>query len=627
MRRSIYWSVVLLVGAILPGCGDSGSDSAGDPPAAANGLLRQVSSAEELEQSLKGGLADAVAEGIPANLDAVIASAAVTAAPPPGFSGTYTLESDVDELDVVRYDGTHLFVAPAFTGPPGESTAIRILRTDPVAATASEVGTIPLEDSHSVQGMYVADDRLFLITSEVYFGYFGDVWLNSFVWAPSTFNVQVHDIRDPARPRRLMTATIDGVFVASRRIGERVVLVSRHGPRLLVEPGRQRDLQQVSLADLLPKITLNGNRRAFVDPRRCYISNDSEGERKRIGHAVLTSITTFSLRTPLAVDGICYDEPADGVYASNEALYVSEPRFSFPDARTRIHKFTLNGARPAYAGSADLPGTMWGSSQQDFRMNESGGLLRVMTTTFTGDSGDFLDHQLFVLRQKSNEQSLEVVGRLPNETRTEEIGKPNESLFAVRFDGNRAFAVTFLRIDPLYVIDLSSPTDPRIAGQLMIPGVSEFLHPVSENLLLGLGTDAGRVKLELFDTSVLENPQSRGAITLEGTSSYSPAFYDRHAFTYLAAESSDRLALPAVVHTSQPGGSFEMRTSLHQFEILGKQSASSASLQQAGALSPSGQRYASVNRAFIHSEAVYYIRETQVWGAFWSTPSQVNGPF
>jgi uncharacterized secreted protein with C-terminal beta-propeller domain len=104
----------------------------------------------------------------------------------------------------------------------------------------------------------------------------------------------------------------------------------------------------------------------------------------------------------------------------------------------------------------------------------------------------------------------------------------------VRFVGDRAYAVTFQRIDPLYVIDLSTPTDPRIAGQLAIPGWSQLLHPVTNDLILGLGAEGSHFKLELFDTSVLEQPQSRGVITLGGVTSGSPALYDRHAFTYLA---------------------------------------------------------------------------------------------
>ena len=93
---------------------------------------------------------------------------------------------------------------------------------------------------------------------------------------------------------------------------------------------------------------------------------------------MLTSINTFSLSNPQLIDSICYDEPANGVYASREALYISEPRYSTGiSTSTRIHKFSLRGARPEYTGSAEIPGAVWSGGQLDFRLSESDGLLRV----------------------------------------------------------------------------------------------------------------------------------------------------------------------------------------------------------------------------------------------------------
>jgi hypothetical protein len=267
--------------------------------------------------------------------------------------------------------------------------------------------------------------------------------------------------------------------------------------------------------------------------------------------------------------------------------------------------------------------------QSDFRMNESGGLLRVFTTEYSQDVTDGLDHRLFVLRQKADEPALEIVGRLPSDARPAEIGKPGEDLYGVRFAGDRAYAVTFQRVDPLYVIDLSAPADPRIGGELLLPGFSDFLHPVTENLLLGLGSDGARFKLELYDTSELQLPQSRGVITLGDTTSQSPALHDRHAFAYLAAADSDRLAVPATIQSIQPDQTRLSITSLHQFEIAGKQSAASAMLLGAGEVSPPPPPTdaTGVSRAFIDGSAVYYVENGRVWGSYWATPAQFNGPF
>ena len=203
----------------------------------------------------------------------------------------------------------------------------------------------------------------------------------------------------------------------------------------------------------------------------------------------------------------------------------------------------------------------------------------------------------------------------------------------MRFLADRAYAVTFLRIDPLYVLDLADPADPYIAGELEITGFSEFLHPVSDDLLLGLGRGGnGGIKLELFDVSDISAPLSRGSATLGGNGSWSEALYDRHAFTYQAdVNGVDRIALPANLYSLDGNYDF-YQSGLYLYEIRDKSMPSIASLMDVGAIMPpvdgtTRPYYSSRNRSFIHDDTVYYVRDEEVWSAFWQTPSIVNGPF
>ena len=203
----------------------------------------------------------------------------------------------------------------------------------------------------------------------------------------------------------------------------------------------------------------------------------------------------------------------------------------------------------------------------------------------------------------------------------------------MRFLGDVAYAVTFLQIDPLYAIDLSNPADPFIAGELEIPGVTEFLHPVTDELLLGLGRgpDRSGVKLELFDVSNLAQPLSRGSATIGGQGSWTEASYDRHAFTYLAeTDGIDRFTIPVNVLSSDGDSQF-LGSSLFLFEILDKNSPELAMLNSAGTFEPpsAGPNPDRVgrSRAFIHDDTVYYVRDDDVWAAFWHSPGVVNGPF
>jgi hypothetical protein len=105
--------------------------------------------------------------------------------------------------------------------------------------------------------------------------------------------------------------------------------------------------------------------------------------------------------------------------------------------------------------------------------------------------------------------------------------------------GDRGFVVTFEQIDPLYTLDLSTPERPRVAGELKIPGYSAYLHPVGENLLLGVGQDVKRrvptgLQLSLFDVSDLAAPRRVAVRTVAGDA-YSDAEWDHHAFLYWPA--------------------------------------------------------------------------------------------
>jgi hypothetical protein len=652
--RTLRVSLPLIALLALAACGGSSSSSPG-PEEPVAGLLRKVSAPGELEASLKTALTT-----VNTSSADVLASAGGAPEPAPpsvgNFTGTYTQEANVDEFDVVRYDGEHLYVAPrrfyhccfaamevpsdgaVNTGSPAVAS-IRMLATDPASASATLAGTIPLDEGVSIQGMYVDGNRLFALTAELFYGTYGDLWSSLAIWAPEKLGFHIYDVTDKSAPVQEIDVTIDGVFVDSRRIGNVVYILSRYAPNiegLIWGPQTAADqahnqalLANLALDDLLPKITIDGVEQTLVDPANCYVSND-----ERIpDYPVITSITAVPIDNPEGFVNTCYNEEVYGVYVSENAIYFPQILgFELPDVFTRIHKFGLSGTSVSYSGSADIEGQLWVGGQQDFRMSEYNGDLRVLSSKFDRNSTDFVDHLLYILRESATEPALDIVGSLPNANRPEPIGKPNETLFGVRFLGDRAFAVTFLQIDPLYVFDLADPADPRIAGTLEVTGFSDFLHPVTDELLLGLGTPAagGGVKLELFDISDLSAPLSRGTVTIGDQNTYSEARWNRHAFTYQADIAGvDRFTIPATTY-SELDGQLQFETSLHLFEVHDKLTPPLASLVPAGQLTPpvtSEYGFADRNRAFLHDDAIYYVLEDNVWSAFWLSPTMVNGPF
>jgi uncharacterized secreted protein with C-terminal beta-propeller domain len=612
------------------------------------GLLSAVTDMAAFEASLKSGLMQmSTAEQL------ALAGAAADA----NFTGTYTQELNVDELDAVRYDGEHLFVAPrryfhccfiladaqAAPDDPGvvPERSIRILATDPANGAADLVSTIPLENDISVQGMYLEGGKMFALTGQMIYGSYGELWADIAIWAPEKLGFRVYDVSDAGNPGLEIEASIDGVFVESRRIGNTVYIVSRYTPWIEglhyyvatteQQAENQALLTNATLDDLLPKITIAGETRPLVIPENCYVTTNDDTS----NYAVITSITAVPIDDPANFTTACYNEDAYGVYVSENALYFNELRPDTAAQRdiTRIHKFALAGTNIHYRGSSDIEGTVWRGGQADFRMSEHDGDLRLLASQFDWGNEDFVDHQLYILRESSTRPDLEIVSTLPNDSRPEEIGKPNEALYGVRFLGDTAYAVTFERIDPLYAIDLSNPTDPFIAGELEVTGFSDFLHPVTDDLLLGLGGGAnGGVKLELFDVSNIAQPLSRGSATIGGPGSYSEARYDRHAFTYQAdANGLDRFTIPANVFAADGNYQF-LGSALYLFEILDKNMPALAALNSIGSIEPpsigpNAPNWVERSRSFIHDDTVYYIRDEDVWTAFWHTPSILNGPF
>jgi len=650
-RAAIYRASLALVSMLaFAGCGGNSSPET-QPPT--DGLLKKVASASELEASIKSWFTTVT----PAAPEALAVGAGTGAGTDSAnFTGTYTQEKNVDEFDAVRYDGEHLYVAPrrfitccfvlaqaaadgaSNTGNPAQAS-IRILETDATSASATLAGTIPLEDGISVQGMYVDDDRLFALTAKAYYGQYGDLWSSIAIWAPERLGFRIYDTADPGAPTLETDVSIDGVFVESRRIGNVVYIVSRYTPQvpgLIYNPQTSADLahnEQVlanlTLDEMLPTITVDGAKAALVDPLNCYVSNDPDMP----GYPVITSVTAVPIDNPEAFVNTCYNDDVYGVYVSEAAIYFPQIiNYLYPQqVRTRIHKFSLGGTSMVYRGSADIDGQLWRGGQADFRMNEQDGYLRVLASDYLPSNTDFVDHLLYVLHESPTETALDIVSRLPNDAHPEPIGKPNEQLYGVRFLGDRAYAVTFRQIDPLYVIDLANPADPQIVGDLAVTGFSDFLHPVADDLLLGLGSGAaGGVKLELFDVSDPSAPSSRGSMTIGDDYSYSEARWDRHAFTYQAdVAEADRFTVPVTTYNAagSPGYS---ETALYLFEIRNKTTPSLASLIPVGRLAPPVTdefAYGERSRSYLHDDTIYYVLDENVWSAYWLSPTLVNGPF
>ncbi len=195
--------------------------------------------------------------------------------------------------------------------------------------------------------------------------------------------------------------------------------------------------------------------------------------------------------------------------------------------KTVVHKISISRGGIKYAGRGEVSGQLL----NQFSLDEFENNLRVATTAYLYTSkGSTIYNNVYVLNDK-----LEVTGKL------ERIA-PDERIYSTRFMGNKLYMVTFKRIDPLFVIDLSNPENPEILGELKIPGFSDYLHPYDENHIIGIGketadnewggTSVKGVKLALFDVSDVKNPKQIDMYEIGGQGTDSEALHEHKAFLF-----------------------------------------------------------------------------------------------
>jgi len=162
--------------------------------------------------------------------------------------------------------------------------------------------------------------------------------------------------------------------------------------------------------------------------------------------------------------------------------------------------------------AVEASGVVPGTPLNQFSLDEYDGHLRIATTT--GDMGGWF----WQFGMGGRGESVNDVYVLDMDL--EQVGAAlgmglDERIYSVRFLGDKGYVVTFKQIDPFYVLDLSNPKSPEIKGELKIPGFSSYLHPVRENLILGIGREDNQVKLSLFDVSNPSKPTEKDKYTLK----------------------------------------------------------------------------------------------------------------
>lgn len=417
------------------------------------------------------------------------------------YSTTNIQVSGVDEADIVKTDGEYLYVI--------SGANVFILKAYP-SDEAEILSKIVFNDTNIV-GIFVSEsgERLAVLGSKYRFPKYsyGDL-VGSVVIDVKTF-LNVYDISNKSAPSPLTNFTMTGSYFNSRMIGNYVYFVVSQPAYIILE------------TVILPKIVASDGIRE-INASQVFYSEASDD------YFMYTTIIAMNIQD-------ITEEPAyktlmlggtSSMYVSPNNIYITFPE---PYGKTTIYRIRIENSTI----SPEAKGTVAGRELNQFSMDEYDSHFRIATTTRI--DWTTTHNNLYTLNM-----NLSIVGKLENIA-------PNETIDSARFIGNRCYLSTsVVQRDPFFVIDVENATEPRVLGYLKIPGFTRYLHPYDEDHIIGVGRDAGHIKISIFDVTNVSAPIEMDMYSIQGGWSDTPVLTDHKAFLF--DKSKDLLAIPISAH-------------------------------------------------------------------------------
>ncbi|MFC4354037.1 beta-propeller domain-containing protein [Chryseomicrobium palamuruense] len=381
------------------------------------------------------------------------------------------------------------------------------------------------------------------------------------MWMPSDgmAMASIYSLEDPANPTLVREIGSEGYLSHARLTDNTVYFISNLYDRMWAfQENEDIELRPFSYD------SEEGEKSSVVDYEDITILPDTlEGSYTMISALSLDDLESAQL----TMKG--YLGSSEQLYMSTESLYLTTTIYESsettesdgimdrimiwnPGVRdTEVFKFSIDKTSITYVASHRLEGHLL----NQFSMDEYNGHFRVVTTE--GDAWNekqLSENHLFILDANMNR-----VGEIKGLAKDERI-------YSARFMGDKAYMVTFKETDPLFVFDVADPKNPKVLGELKIPGFSNYLHPVGENHLLGIGYDTemvtfpgmkepsvvtGGMKLSLFDVSDFANPKEQDTEIIGGQGTYSPVHYDHKAL--MIHQEKNYYGFPVTVYTGKAG--------------------------------------------------------------------------
>ena len=290
----------------------------------------------------------------------------------------------------------------------------------------------------------------------------------------------------------------------------------------------------------------------------------------------------------------------EDIYSSTKNMYIAKSKYVYDadnykylGADTKVLKFNLENGKITFKAEVNIEGQI----NNQFSMDENEkGEFRIATTIGDVDyniAKSKSSNSLFILDENLNE-----IGRLDGIA-------PGEKIYSVRYSGDKAYMVTFYEMDPLFVIDLSDSQNPKILGELKIPGYSSYLHPYDENHLIGFGYDTtsnyngtgvvrNGLKMSMFDISDIKNPKEMFTIKI-GDNTTSSELTNNHK-ALLFSKEKNFIAFPVSGYSN---GKYESKAQVYDIDL-------EKGFTLKGEIEHDGSNYRNKIQRIIYSKDIFY---------------------
>jgi len=455
-------------------------------------------------------------------------------------SNTNLQVEGVDEEDLVKTDGDYIFKVNA-------QKIINVIKIKKDSSMEA-INNITFEDNYNVNGIYLRKNTLVVV---------GNSYQNidistsdkngiydSIMPTYQVTKVISYDVSDKKNIVKVRDIEIDGFYNSSRMIGSRVYIIANKYLNNIGNIAKDADIGKSYYKDSAvssDKVLIDFNKISYlpdsIQPNYITVAafNVDDNKEKVNVNTILGS--------------------GNSIYSSDKNLYIAGTKWNGDKnnngtTNTILYKFAYENKGVKFVSKGEVPGTI----TNQFSMDEKDEHFRIATTEFNYDRvrpmtmenstvENQITNNLYVL-----DKDMKVVGKLEGLANGEQI-------YSVRFISDRAYIVTFMLTDPLFVIDLKNPTSPKVLGELKISGFSKYLHPYDETHLIGFGMDTKVIseggedraqtkgmKIAIFDVSDVAKPVQQFMTTIGGSGTYSEVLNNHKALLF--SKEKKLLALP-----------------------------------------------------------------------------------